>query len=154
MPLTAGSPFGIRHEPLEQATKEQREAIELGKRLFRQLAFPLPLSPYFNVRKLAEAPFADDGIQPHSPALLRLLLEITVAGCDWLLARLSELIQRLKVDRLWLSSDPFKMVRLMGKHAIDMADDLEVVRVFLSSVVLFGALRVGPDKSRSTGKPG
>jgi hypothetical protein len=136
--------FRIRHEALEQASAEKDEALKLGERLFSQPAFPLPISARFCLGELTEPPLSDDGIHPHNPARLVLSLEQTIAGCDWLLSRWSELIQRLEVERLWLSSDPFKMVRLMGKHAIDMADDLEVVRVFLCSLALFVVPQAGP----------
>jgi hypothetical protein len=50
-----------------------------------------------------------------------------------LLDRWSDLMRRLYSDEVWLSGDAFKMARLMGKHAIDMVDDLTVMSVFLSS---------------------
>ena len=55
-------------------------------------------------------------------------------------------MRRLYRDDLWLSADAFKMVRLMGKHAIDMADDLDVTRVFLSSLTLISAPKAGPER--------
>ena len=138
--------FQLRHEPLEQAKIEQDEAVELGGRLFWQLAFPLPISKRFPMGKLTEPPCSENAVHPHHPARLRLRLEQTVPGCDWLLDRWDDLMQRLYRDDLWLSADAFKMVRLLGKHAIDMADDLTVARVFLSSLTLLSAPKAGPER--------
>ena len=55
-------------------------------------------------------------------------------------------MRRLCRDDLWLSVDAFKMVRLMGKHAIEMVDDLDVTRVFLSSLTMFSAPKAGPER--------
>jgi hypothetical protein len=63
-----------------------------------------------------------------------------------LLDRWGDLMRRLCSDMLWLSGDAFKMVRLMGKHAIDMADDLTVTSVFLSSLALLVAPKAGPER--------
>ena len=38
------------------------------------------------------------------------------------------------------------MVRLMGKHAIDMVDNLDVVRVFLCGLTLLSAPKTGPER--------
>ena len=59
---------------------------------------------------------------------------------------------RLYRDDVWLSADAFNMVRLLGKHAIDMAYDLSVARVFLSSLTLLSAPKPVPNASRSSGK--
>ena len=138
--------FRLRHEPLEQAKQEQNEAIELGGRLFWQPAFPLPISKRFQLGKLTEPQCAENAFHPHHPARLRLQLEQTIPGVAWLLDRWSDLMQRLEGDELWLSADAFKMVRLMGKHAIDMVDDLDVTRVFLSSLTLISAPKAGPER--------
>jgi hypothetical protein len=79
--------FRLRHEPLEQAKTEREEAIELGGRLFWQPAFPLPISKRFPVGKLTEPQCAENAFHPHHPARLRLQLEQTIPGCEWLLDR-------------------------------------------------------------------
>ncbi len=63
---------------------------------------------------------SENAVHPHHPARIKLRLEHTIPGCDWLIGSLGGLLVRLYGDKLWLSADPFKMVRLMGKHAIDM----------------------------------
>ncbi len=138
--------FRLRHEPLEQAKLEQDEAIELGGRLLWQPAFPLPISRRFPIGILTEPQCAENAFHPHHPARLRLQLEQTIPGIEWLLDRWSDLRQRLCRDDLWLSADGFKMVRLMGKHAIEMTDDLDVTRVFLASLTLLSAPKDGPER--------
>ena len=136
----------LRHEPLEQEKKEKGEAIELGGRLFWQPSFPLPISKQFPMGKLTEPLCSENAVHPHHPARIKLRLEQTIPGCDWLLDSWGELMQRLYRDELWLSADPFKMVRLLGKHAIDMVDDLTVTRVFLNSLVLISAPKAEPER--------
>ena len=77
---------------------------------------------------------------PVHPARVRLRLEKTVAGCDWLLDRWEELNRRLRVENAWLASDAFKMVRLMGKHAADMEEDFDVARLLMNSVTVIHSL--------------
>ena len=135
----------LRHEPLERAKKEQDEAVELGGRLFWQPSFPLPISRRFPLGKINEPQCAESPAHPHHPARLRLRLEQTLYGCDWLIARWHELSQRLYFDKTWLTADNFFMVRLMGKHAIDMADNFDVVRVFLCGLTLLSAPKAKPE---------
>ncbi len=96
----------LRHEPLEQAKKEQDEAVELGGRLFWQPSFPLPISTRFDIGKLTEPLSSENAVHPHHPARLKLRLEQTIPGCDWLIGALGDLLVRLG-DKLWLSADPF-----------------------------------------------
>ncbi len=70
-----------------------------------------------------------------------LRLERTVAGCDWLLSRWDDLNQRLGVENVWLASDAFKMVRLLGKHAVDMDEDFAVARLLMSSLTMIQSLQ-------------
>ena len=135
----------LRHEPLERARNEKDEAIELGGRLLWQPAFPLPITRRFQIGELTEPPRSDHAIHPHHPARLCLRLEQTIAGCDWLIDRWRNLRQRLNHDGVWSSSAAFQMVRLLGKLAIDMADDLEVAGVFLASLRLLIAPRNTPE---------
>ena len=54
--------------------------------------------------------------------------------------------QRLVSMGVWLSSDAFHMVRLLGHHAINMADNFEVAGVFLASLTLRVAPKNGPER--------
>ena len=143
----------LRHEPLEKAKKEQEEAVELGGRLFWQPSFPLPVSRRFPTGKITE-PQCECPSHPHHPARLRLRLEQTLYGCDWLIARWHELLQRLCFNQMWLTADNFYLVRLMGKHAIDMVDNLDVVRVFLCGLTLLSAPKAGPEREAFDWKDG
>jgi hypothetical protein len=136
----------LRHEPLEQSEKEADEAIKLGALLLWQPSFPLPLTKRFQVGELTEPPCSDNAIHPQHPARLCLRLEQTVAGCDWLLDRWGDLWERVTAQIVWQSSDAFHMVRLMGKHAVNMADDLDVAGVFLASLTLLAAPKGGPER--------
>ena len=69
--------FRLRHEPLEQAEKEQDEAIELGGRLVWQPAFPLPICTRIPIGKTDRA--AGAARTPSTP--------ITRPGCGCRLER-------------------------------------------------------------------
>jgi hypothetical protein len=138
--------FRLRHEPLEQAKIEHDEAVELGGRLFWQPSFPLPIGREIPPGKVTEPLCSENAVHPHHPARILLKLEQTIPGCDWLIGSWGDLLVRLYSDELWLSADAFKMVRLMGKHAIDMVDDLAVTRVFLDSMTLLSAPKAGPER--------
>jgi hypothetical protein len=138
--------FRLRHEPLEQAEKEKNEAVELGGRLFWQPSFRLPISRQIPLGKVSEPLCSENAVHPHHPTRILLKLEQTIPGCDWLIGSWGDLLVRLYSDELWLSADAFKMVRLMGKHAVDMADDLAVTRVFLDSLTLISAPKSGPER--------
>ena len=127
-----GSGIGVPREPDANGIK----LLDLGERLFWQLAFPLPSSARYEMGFLTEPPSSKTGIHPHSPARLVFELEQTVAGCNWLIEHWNELGERLNTQKLWLSSDALKMVRLMGRLATDVADNLDVARVFLCSFTL------------------
>ena len=138
----------LRHEPLEQAKSEKDEALELGENLFWNLARPLPFDASSMSLSLGEPPVGDVAVHPIHAARVRLRLEQTVAGCDWLLDRWYALHDHLHVQNAWLASDAFKMVRLMGKHAIDMDEDFDVARMLMSSLIVIGA-----DNTEQGGKP-
>jgi hypothetical protein len=128
----------VRNQPLEQAAADTRRALELGQRLFWEPSMPLPISLRTKIGDLTEPPKSKskDGIHPHNPDVLVHELEKTTAGCDVLLRNWRDLGDRLGIDQFWTSTDAFKMVRLMGKLALHMAEDCHVAQVFLCSLVL------------------
>ena len=71
-------------------------------------------------------------------------LQRTVAGCDWLLDRWTGLSRRLRDENVWLPSDAFKMVRLLGKPAVDMDEDFQVARLLMSSLTVAGTHKPAP----------
>ena len=133
----------IRHAARDQAKMEVAEALELGKNLLWKLALPLPEDQSFS-SKLDKPSRGDVDVHPRDPGRALLRLEWTVAGCDWLLERWGELDRRLNVEGPWRPADALTMVRLTGKHAIDLEDDYDVARVLLCSLTLTGAAKSGP----------
>ena len=138
----------LRHEPLEQAKAERDKALELGDTLFWYVARPLPRDHSIEHLSLGAPANPEVAEHPAHPARVRLALEQTVAGCNWLLARWHELYNHLLVDDAWQPVDAFKMVRLLGKHAADMDEDFDVARLLMSSLTVIDA----PNPAQS-GKP-
>ena len=137
--------FRIRHEPLEQASSEKDQALALGEHLLWKPAWPLPNTWFTDSRELTEPPAADVAVHPHHPARVLLRLEQTIAGCDWLLARWGDLMQRLNVDNVWRPLFAFQMVRLTGHRAIDMEENFDVTRMLLCSLALMVAPKAGTE---------
>jgi hypothetical protein len=135
----------LRHEPIEQAKEEKDQALKLGKTLFWNLPRPLPIDRSSMNLALGEPPENDIAEHPAHPARVRLALEETLAGCDWLLDRWHELHNRLHDHGTWLPADAFKTVRLLGKHASDMDQDFDVARILMSSLTLIRAQDPKPD---------
>ena len=130
--------FRLRHGPVDQSLKDADEAVELGQHLLWMPEFPLPVGALEGEAKgaLAKFPFADVPGDPKHPARLLLKLQATVAGCDWLLTRWGELQFRLEQGGPWAMDDVWKMVRLLGKTAIEMKDDFQVALLVLASLAL------------------
>jgi hypothetical protein len=130
--------FRLRHESDDHARKDADEAVELGQYLLWQPEFPLPVGLLEGEVKgaVAKFPLADVPGDPKHPARLVLKLQATVAGCDWLLKRWDELRFRLENGGPWVMEDVWKMVRLLGKTAIEMKDDFQVALLVLASLAL------------------
>jgi hypothetical protein len=117
---------------------EMDEAIELGQHLLWQPAFPLPVGLNEGEVKgaLGKFPLADVPGDPRHPARLLLKLQATVASCDWLLKCWGDLRFRLEIPGQWGMADVWKMVRLLGKTALEVKDDYEVALLVLASMAL------------------
>ncbi len=135
----------IRHDAREQAQKEKAEVLKLGEYLLWKPSLPLPTDQYSG--NLEMPPSADVDLHPRHPDRILLELEWTVAGCDWLRDRWSELSWRLNVEGRWRPADAFTMIRLTGKHAIDLEDNDDVARVLLCSLTLTTATKPGPKRA-------
>ena len=133
----------IRHDAREQAKLEAAEALKLGECLLWKPSLPLPRDGHYS-GSFDAPPMADADVHPQNPVRLLLRLEWTIAGCDWLLDRWAELNRRLNVEGPWRPVDAFRMVRLTGKHAIDMEDDYDVARVILCTLALTVAPKAEP----------
>jgi hypothetical protein len=140
--------FKVRHERLEQAKREKDEARTLGGYLLWRPQLPLPVQTSDYGWQLTEPHLANSYPHPYHAARLLLDLEQTIPGCEWLLECWQDLSWRLGREGEWGPSCAFKMVRLMGKLAIDMDEDFEVARVLLCSLTLIGVPR-----SESADKP-
>ena len=138
----------LRHEPLEQAKAETDKALELGDTLFWNVVRPLPTDRSTEHLSLDEPDNPAVAEHPAHPARVRLALEQTAAGCDWLLGRWHELQKHLLVDEVWQPVDAFKMVRLLGKHAADMDEVYDVARLLMCSLTVINAPKPAP-----AGKP-
>jgi hypothetical protein len=130
--------FRVRHEPLERANDQKDEALELGERLLWKPSLPVPLESSTTGFSLDEPRCIDDPKHPRNPARLLLRLESTVAGCDWLFERWADLSRLLSVEAVWRPLDALRLVRLTGKHAVDMEHDFGVAEILLCSLVLMG----------------
>ncbi len=135
----------IRHHAREQAQTEKAEVLKLGEYLLWKPSLPLPTDQYSG--NLEMPPSTDVDLHPRHPDRLLLELEWTVAGCDWLRDRLAELNWRLNVEGRWRPVDAFTMIRLTGKHAIDLEDNDDVARVLLCSLTLTTATKPGPKRA-------
>ncbi len=136
---TARLRHNIRHEAIEREQREKAEAVALGQRLLWDARGPwqnYPHDGFMGLSTHSRISWSKNPADPHTPALLVLGLERTVAGCRWLLDRWAELRARLEPGEAWAASDQFKAIRLLGKQPLDAVDDPEVIQIFLASVKL------------------
>jgi hypothetical protein len=127
----------IHTSRVEQLRRADDEAAALGQRLFFDQHGPLPLHPRgrndMNWPRTVWSKSADD---PDHPSRLVMALEDTWAGVRWLLARWTELRDRLEGGDCWHAPEKVKCVRLLGKLPYDAADEREVALVYLSCHVI------------------
>jgi len=132
----------VRHDAIEREQREKEAAVTLGQRLLWDARGPWQLFPHSTSSGLKwerRISWSEDPADPNNPALLVLRLERTVAGCRWLLDRWAELRARLEPGEVWVASDQFKSVRLLGKQPLDAVDDPDVAQIFLASFKLLPA---------------
>ena len=145
--------FRLRHGPVDRRRKDREEAVKLGQQLVWQPAFPLPVGMQEGEAKAKGAvgkfPLADVPGDPKHPARLLLKLEATVAGCDWLLKCWTELQFRLEIPGQWATSEVWKMVRLLGKTALEVKDDYQVALLVLASMALLPEPKPDPGQQPS-----
>jgi hypothetical protein len=114
--------------------------IELGQRLFREACGPGALWLQHKITESSgdeEVPCVSDySTDEDHPMRLVHRLQVTGAGCQWLLDQWAALRALLKRGVPWLAPDKLKAVRLLGRHAIDAFDSIEVARIYLASDVL------------------
>ena len=142
----------LRHEPRQQAAKELDEALELGGRLFWDLSSPLPISERSPKGKVTEPPCSRHAIHPGHPARLRLQSSNRPSPAAWLIDRWTDLMRRYSTATNSGSlPTPSEWSNSSANTAIDMADDLDVLSVFLCTLMLLKAPRPGRSARHSTG---
>ena len=152
--LAAGARINwrLRHGQATRQRKDREEAIKLGQHLLFQPAFPLPVGIEEREAKakggLGKFPLADVPGDPHHPARLLLKLEATVAGCDWLLNCWRDLRFRLEIPGQWVMNNVWKLVRLLGKTALEVKDDYQVALLVLASMALLSEPESTPDSGQ------
>ncbi len=113
----------------DEIAQEHEHALELGQRLFGNVAEPaaeertaLGISP------------RDSGADHPSRLIVR--LEATGAGCEWLLGQWARLHSLLEEGLTWQTADKHKAVRLLGRLPVEAVDDISTACVYLASARL------------------
>ena len=140
---TARLTANILNHGVDRDETLKQEVSDLGERLFTDRMGPTLFYPNPNLDERSEfnqkpsTSFAGKQAEdPDRPTKLVLLLQSTLAGCEWMLGEWGRLKAILEKGQHWLSADKLKAVRLMGKQPLDAIDDSEVALVFLASHAL------------------
>jgi hypothetical protein len=112
----------LRNQPHEQARSDRENAIQVGRRLIRDLAHANPFSQ------------ADCEGGPGHPGRLLEALQATVAGCDWLLDRFWKLNVHMTSPWLWRAIDGYELLRLLGFYTSESATDDIVAMLLMDSL--------------------
>ena len=132
--------YQLRHLPIDQAREEEEKVIELGQLLLCYVPFPDPVRNVVSQGTYRAEPLDGPG-QVNHPARLVLLLEGSVAGCDWLIAKFVEIKRRLDTPRLWRLEDGLDLLRLTGRQVIDVIRDYEAADLLSASLYLADAIK-------------
>ena len=134
----------IRNATADRLHNLNQQVASLGRRLFHDPRGPIQTYPHFEYRidtpRVSWTGLADD---PDHPTTLLNELESTEPGCQWLLARWSELLDLLDKGLPWHSPDKLKAIRLLGHQPLDALDQPQIATIFLASHALDPAPR-GP----------
>lgn len=131
----------LRNGAIEKEQNEKEEAVRIGQRLLWDgrgawQSFPHAPAPSFRSKWEKGISWSSDPEDGINPTLDLLRLERTIAGCTWLLDRWAGLRSRLVPGDLWLPSDQFVAIRLLGKQPLDAIDDRNVLLICLASAKL------------------
>ncbi len=142
----------IRHDAIEREQEEKEEAVALSERLFWDARGPWQVFPHgenLGLNRERRTSWSENPADPNNPALLLVRLERMVAGCRWLLDCWAALRARLEPPGgLWVASDQFQAIRLLGKQPLDAVDDPDVAQICLASARLLSE-GAGPDAKAS-----
>jgi hypothetical protein len=125
----------IRNTTTDKAHHIQQRVIDLGRRLFHDPRGPITSYPHFEYKphmipgqpRISWTGLVDD---PNHPAALLHELESTHQGCQWLLARWTDLRCRLDLGLAWQPPDKLKAIRLLGHQPLDALDNAEIATIF------------------------
>ena len=122
-------------ENIEDAeVRETEEVFRLGELLFR--TGDVPTVAYGSTPFLHLAPRACDSAESDGfdePAKVVRALSRTFEGCQWMLARWSELRALLEPGKVWQSHHKLRAIRLLGRHPHDAAIDRDVADLLVGS---------------------
>jgi hypothetical protein len=110
------------------ANRELEEVHSLGNRLFATRG-ELPIEIWGTIEwehagpRPSHPPVADD---PEDPAKIVRQLESSVAGCEWMIERLTELRELLEPGTAWEAHHKLKFVRLLGRRPLDVANRFDI----------------------------
>ena len=123
--MTAHVAHELRSQTLAQELADGAQVIEWSTKLFLDIR----AAPF-------EAEVREGG--PGHARWLVMMLQSTVAGCDWLLERYGKLKLHLSAPDAWRLRDGFELVRLLGHYVGDLEGEQKVGLVLLASNIVAG----------------
>jgi hypothetical protein len=117
------------------ANRELEEVHSLANRLFATRG-ELPIEIWGTIEwehagpRPSHPPLPDD---PEDPAKIVRQLESSVAGCQWMIERLTELRELLEPGRAWEAHHKLKFVRLLGRRPLDVANRFDLAVAFVAA---------------------
>jgi hypothetical protein len=124
----------IRDRALNEQEGREDDVLNVGRRLFhdkqgRWRLYPDPIAETESTFTREERPLDLD-----APERLLRDLESTYSGCRWLLDRWCELKTHYHSEGGWRPYDMFKLIRLIGKQPIELAEDPsgDLLAIFLA----------------------
>jgi hypothetical protein len=117
------------------ANRELEEVHSLGNRLFATRG-ELAIEIWGTIEwahagpRPSHPPVPDD---PEDPAKIVRQLESSVAGCEWMIERLTELRELLEPGSAWEAHHKLKFVRLLGRRPLDIANIFDIALAFVAA---------------------
>jgi hypothetical protein len=121
---------------IENAAKRELEEVHsLANRLFATRG-ELPIEIWGTIEwkhigpRPSHPPVSDD---PEDPAKIVRELESSVAGCQWMIERFTELRELLEPGSAWEGHHKLKYVRLLGRRPLDVANRFDIALAFVAA---------------------
>jgi hypothetical protein len=117
------------------ANRELEEVHSLANRLFATRG-ELPIEIWGTIEwehagpRPSHSPVSDD---PEDPAKIVRQLESSVAGCEWMIERFTELRELLEPGTAWEAHHKLKFVRLLGRRPLDVANRFDIALAFVAA---------------------